>query len=113
MVAPVSRNQVDMHMEDTLPRGAPNVNTNVVAIGAEFGVQIVALCDDQVHTGRYLFRGQLEEIRAMPQRDDECMPRTHGVTITRSISQCVLARDLAGSAKQTGIVGIAHDPALE
>jgi hypothetical protein len=43
MVALVSRDQMDMHMEDTLSGGASDVDPDVKPVGIEFGLQSVAL----------------------------------------------------------------------
>lgn len=86
----VTGNDMNMGMPDTLPGRRPYVNTDVIAIRAEFLVQQLALLCYQRHAGVDFFRRQVEKAGHMPFRNHQGMTRAHRVSITRAVRKLVI-----------------------
>jgi hypothetical protein len=81
----ITGNDVDMHMEDTLPSRLPYVNADVVAIWFKLFVQQLSLLVYQRHAGVDLFGCQLKKNGNMATWDDHRMTRAHRVRIARAV----------------------------
>ena len=104
----VTGNDVNMHMENTLPGRGPNIYANIVAVRLELRVQQAALLGDQCHAGLDLFGRQVEKAGDMPTRDNHCMPRAHRVAIARAVRKFVPQRHPARiPTKQARVIRIA------
>ncbi len=75
----ITGNDVNMHMEDTLPSRRPYVNADVVAVWFKLFVQQLSLLVYQRHAGVDLFWCQLKKAGNMATRDDHRMTRAHRV----------------------------------
>ena len=86
----VTRYDVNVRMENTLPGRRPHVNTNIVSIGIELLVQSLALCAYQFHAGINFFGRQIKKASDMAAWNDQGMSRTHLVGIAGTKSQLIL-----------------------
>lgn len=103
----VAGNDLNVHMEDTLPGRRPYVNADVVTIGAKLLVQQLTLLDYQLHAGVDFFWRQFKKTSGMATRDDHRMAWAHPVGITSTVCKFVSQRHpVRVSAKQTRIIGI-------
>ena len=103
----ITRNDVNMDMEDTLPGRRSYVYANVVAVGLKLLVQQFALLIYQLHAGVDLFGRQLKKIGNMATRDNHRMSRAHRVGIASAVRQLVIQRQPWWVfTKQTWVVGV-------
>src|SRR5512139_986251 len=83
----VAGDEVNMDMEDALPGRRPHVNADIVAIRLEFHIQSHALLGDQPHAGIDLFWRQIEKAGHMPTWNNQGVPLTRRVGITRTVGK--------------------------
>jgi len=103
----VAGNDVNVHMENTLPSRRPYVNADVVTIGTKLLVQRRALLGYQLHAGIDLFGRQLKKTGDMATRDDHRMAWAHPIGITSTVRKLIIQRHpMWVSTKQTRIIGI-------
>ena len=86
----VAGDDVNMDMEDTLPRRSPYIHANIVAIRTELRVNARFFLLDEGHAGSHFFRRQVEKAGYMPTRDDQGVPRARRVGVTRTESKFML-----------------------
>lgn len=86
----ITGDDVNMDMEDTLSGRWPHINANIVAIRTKLLINKVFFLLNKVHAGNHFFRCQIEKARDMPTRDDQGVPRTRRVGITRTVSKLML-----------------------
>lgn len=75
----VAGDDVDMDMENALPRRLSDIDADIVAIRIEFLVNEFFFLFNEIHTGSHFFRRQVEKTGYMPTRDDYGVPRTRRV----------------------------------
>jgi hypothetical protein len=103
----ITRDDMDMNMEDTLPGRRPHVNADIVAIRVKFLVDSLFFIFNQVHTGRYLVLCQLEKASHMAIRDDQGMARAHPVGITGTVGKSTFqGHPLWIFTKQAGVIRV-------
>ena len=86
----VAGDDVNMDMENALPGSWPDVDADVVAIRIEFLVNEFFFLFDEARAGSHFFRRQVEKAGYMPTRDDQGVPRTRRVGVTRTESKFML-----------------------
>lgn len=86
----IAGNDVNMHMQDTLPGRWPDINADIVAIGVKLSVQQAALLTYQRHACIDLFCCQVKKAGDMTTRDHQSMPRTHRVAVASTVGKFVL-----------------------
>ena len=107
----ITGNDVNMHMEDTLPSRRPYVNADVVAVGFKLLVQQLSLLIYQRHAGVDLFGCQLKKTGNMASRADQRMTWAHRVRIARAVRQFVLpGKPFRFPTKQTWVIGVSLCP---
>jgi FKBP-type peptidyl-prolyl cis-trans isomerase 2 len=87
----VARNDVNVDMQNTLSGRRPYIDADIVAIGTELRVQMLALLGDQLHAGRHFFRRQLEEAGHVATRNHQGMPRAHCEAVAGTVRQFILS----------------------
>src|SRR5262250_3069200 len=90
VVPRVTRDQVHVHVAYALAARAPDVDAHVVAIGGELGGELTLRDAEQPHArGDFLGR-ELEEIGAVPKRNDQAVAGAHRIGIAGAIRERVL-----------------------
>lgn len=103
----VAGDDVNVDMVNALPGCLPDVDADVVAIRIELLIEEFFFFFEEGHAGSHFFRRQVEKAGDMPTRDDQSVPGTRRVRITRAESKFMLYRYPARIfAKQAGIVGV-------
>ena len=107
-IACVTGNQMDVNVEDALPRGGTHVHADVVAVGTKFFINFFSLGSCQFHAGSDLLGSEIKEAGAMPERNDQGVPRANGVAVARAVRQFVTPRHPAWCAEKARVVRITH-----
>lgn len=103
----VARNDVNMHMQDTLPCRRPNINADIIAIRLELLINELFFFLNQLHTGAHLFKCQLEKAGNMTLRDDNRMPWARRVSITCTVRKFIIQRHpLRVCTKQAWVIEV-------
>ena len=103
----VTGNNVNMDMENALSGCLTDINPDIVAIRVKFRVNALFFLANQLHTGRYLVRRQVEKAGDMPLRDDQGMPRTDRIGVAGAISKFVIQRNATWVfAEQARVIGV-------
>ncbi len=89
----VTRDDVDMDVEDTLPGRGPHIDADIVAIRAEFRVQLRFFLLDEGHAGSNFFRRQVEKAGDMPARDDQGVSWARRIGIAGAVGQIMQYRN--------------------
>lgn len=93
-ITPITGNDVNMNMGNTLPSCLPYVNADVIAVGFKLFVQQLSLLVDQRHAGADLFGCQLKKGGNMATRDYHRMTRAHRIRIARCTPACYSGKPL-------------------
>ncbi len=67
MVPVIARNQMNMHVEDTLSCGLANIDPNIISVGLKLIIDGILLGHQELHAGADLFWSKVEEVGTMPQ----------------------------------------------
>jgi hypothetical protein len=103
----ITRNDVNMDMQDTLSSRLSYVNADVVAVGFKLFVQQFSLLVYQRHAGIDLFGCQLKKAGNMAARDDHRMTWAHRVGIARAVRQFVIPGNPSWlCTKQTWVIRV-------
>jgi hypothetical protein len=94
-------------MVNALPGRRSDVDADVVAIRIELLVDEFLFLLDEAHAGSHFFWRQVEKTGDMPTRDDQGVPGTRRVGVTRAESKFMLYRYPARIfAEQAWIIGV-------
>ena len=84
------------------------VHAYVVAVRLEFVIHRQTFLRQQVHTSAHLFCGELEEIRAVPKRNDQRVTRANGVAVALTVGQLVAPGHRTWRTEPTGVIRVTH-----
>ena len=103
----VAGNDMNMHVENTLPGWLSYVDTDIVAIRIKFCIEKLLFLFNKVHAGSHFFRRQIEKAGHMPTWNDHGMPRTRRIGVTSTVSKVITqGHPFCVCTKQAGIIGV-------
>ncbi len=101
----VARDQVDVEMEDGLPRGFADVDADVVAVGVVAAGDQVSAAIEAGGDCRALVGGGVEPGRDVPARNDEEVARVHREGVPEGPREAVFEGDAVLGGEAEGALG--------
>ena len=93
-IPPVARDEVDVDVHDVLPRGTPDIDADVVAVGVAVAIGERSTVVDEPGKGHPLFIGRIEVALDVPERDDEQVAGAHRMDVVAGVTEIVSKDDI-------------------